>query len=303
MAKQMKNNFGFDDLQLLHEIVQVGSFSKVAAARGWSQPQVSQRVAALEAHLQVPLFQRHRRGAVATQACLNLLPHTQAALAAWVQACGSLHSAAALPKITLASLPSLSGVILGELVKRLANDAMELVCLSDHSSVILQQLLDGEVDIGFMVKRPGLPGIRMQTLLRTPVVAFCSPLHPVAKLPRLKLAQLANEKLAPLNWGPGCRELVEYLKQARKVSGGIHVIEPASAVRELCLEQAYISFAPELCLRKELQTGTLVKLPVLDLPHSEWHMVMAWRQQKRQQEGRKRVMQEVSELLLEWRGR
>lgn len=301
MAKKMKNAFGFDDLQLLQEIVAIGSFSKVAAARGWSQPQVSLRIAALEAHLQVPLFQRHRRGAVATQACLNLLPHARAALSAWEQACNSLSSAAALPKITLASLPSLSGVILGELVKRLANDALELMCLSDHSSVILQQLLDAEVDIGFMVKRPGLPGIRMQTLLRTPVVAFCAASHPLAKIPKLKLAQLANEKLAPLNWGPGSAELVEYLKQARKVSGGIHVIEPASAVRELCLEQAYISFAPDLCIRKELQAGTLVRLPVLDLPHSEWHMVMAWRQQKRMQAGRKRVMQEVQNLVQEWR--
>lgn len=302
MPETMKNAFHFDDLQLLMDIVAAGSFSKVAAARGWSQPQVSLRVAALEAHLQVPLFQRHRRGAVATQACLNFLPHAQAALLAWQQGCASLSSPAALPKITLASLPSLSGVILGELVRRLANDELELVCLSDHSSVILQQLLDGEVDLGFMVKRPGLPGISMQSLIRTPVVAFCSAQHPLAKFSKLKLAQLANEKLAPLNFGEACNDLVARLKQARKINAGIHVIEPASAVRELCLEQSYISFAPDLCIRKELQAGTLVRLPVSDLPHSEWHMVMAWRQQKRSQAGRKRVLQEVHNLVQEWRG-
>ncbi len=298
----MKNVLHFDDLQLLLEIVAAGSFSKVAAARGWSQPQVSQRVAAIEAHLQVSLFQRHRRGAVATQACLNFLPHAQQALQAWQQGCDSLTSPAALPKITLASLPSLSGVILGELVRRLANDALELVCLSDHSSVILEMILDAEVDLGFMVKRPGLPGISMQSLVRTPVVAFCSPQHPLAKVSRLKIAQLANERLAPLNWGPACQDLVAQLKQARKVSGGIHVIEPASAVRELALEQGYISFAPDLCIRKELQAGTLVRLALSDLPHSEWHMMMAWRAQKRQQDGRKRVLQEVQNLVQEWRG-
>ena len=52
-----------DDLALLVEIVESGSFSQAAARRRWSQPQVSQRVAALEDQLGVQLFARHRRGA------------------------------------------------------------------------------------------------------------------------------------------------------------------------------------------------------------------------------------------------
>ena len=51
-----------DDLQLLLDVAELGSFSQAAAIRGWSQPLVSQRIAQLEESLGAPLFQRHRRG-------------------------------------------------------------------------------------------------------------------------------------------------------------------------------------------------------------------------------------------------
>ncbi|MGE6265216.1 LysR family transcriptional regulator, partial [Aeromonas media] len=51
-----------DDLQLLLDVANRGSFSKVAAIRGWSQPMVSQRIAVLEQELGQSLFRRHRRG-------------------------------------------------------------------------------------------------------------------------------------------------------------------------------------------------------------------------------------------------
>ena len=44
-----------DDLQLLLDVVNRGSFSK-AAVRGWSQPMVSQRIAVLEQDLGQPCF-------------------------------------------------------------------------------------------------------------------------------------------------------------------------------------------------------------------------------------------------------
>lgn len=71
-----------DDLQLLLDVVNRGSFSKAAAVRGWSQPMVSQRIAVLEQDLGQPLFRRHRRGATPTPACEQFLPAASAALSA-----------------------------------------------------------------------------------------------------------------------------------------------------------------------------------------------------------------------------
>lgn len=71
-----------DDLQLLLDVANRGSFSKVAAIRGWSQPMVSQRIAVLEQELGQSLFRRHRRGATPTPACEQFLPAATAALSA-----------------------------------------------------------------------------------------------------------------------------------------------------------------------------------------------------------------------------
>ncbi len=70
-----------DDLQLLLDVAELGSFSQAAAIRGWSQPLVSQRIAQLEESLGAPLFQRHRRGVTPTRACEEFLPAARSALA------------------------------------------------------------------------------------------------------------------------------------------------------------------------------------------------------------------------------
>ncbi|WP_206434443.1 helix-turn-helix domain-containing protein [Iodobacter ciconiae] len=96
-----------DDLQLLIDIVACGSFSQAAARRSWSHPQVSQRVGLLEAEPGAQLFQRHRRGAIPSTACLSFLPAAQQALAALESGRTVIQGAPALPKMTLACMPSL----------------------------------------------------------------------------------------------------------------------------------------------------------------------------------------------------
>src|SRR5690349_3360136 len=106
-------SLSFDDLALLVEIVECGSFSQAAARRRWSQPQVSQRVAALEQQLAVQLFTRHRRGAAPTPACLTFLPAAQQALAAIEAGKQAVQGAPALPQVTLACVPSLAALMFG----------------------------------------------------------------------------------------------------------------------------------------------------------------------------------------------
>ena len=100
-----------DDLQLLLDVANRGSFSKVAAIRGWSQPMVSQRIAVLEQELGQSLFRRHRRGATPTPACEQFLPAATAALSALEGGRLAMQGAPALPRIRLSCLPSLTTAV------------------------------------------------------------------------------------------------------------------------------------------------------------------------------------------------
>ena len=287
---------GIDDLSLLVEIVDLGSFSQAAARRRWSQPQVSQRVAALEEQLGVQLFARHRRGAAPTPACLTFLPSAQQALEAIEAGRQAVQGAPALPQVTLSCVPSLASLIFGPLLLKLADAPLEIRCSTDHSPVIMDKLLTGRAQLGFVLKCPAIAGIQMERLHVSPIVAVVRRGHPLTRRAGLVLADVANARLAPQFWGEACDELIRLLRAHRRSDSAIHAIQPASAAIELALEHAFLTFMPEMAAARQLKLGNLVKLDIADLPHWEWEAMAAWRSGKRPDAAKLRVLQAVREL-------
>ena len=58
-------------------------------------------------------------------------------------------------------------------------------------------------------------------------------------------------------------------------------IQPASAAREMAMEHGFLTFMPEVAVKRDLREGRLIKLQVSDLPVWEWEVMMAWRSGKR----------------------
>ena len=287
----------FDDLALLVEIVESGSFSQAAARRRWSQPQVSQRVAALEDQLGVQLFARHRRGATPTPACQTFLPSAQQALDAIEAGKLAVQGAPALPQVVLACVPSLTSLLFGPLLLKLADAPLEIRCTTDHSPVIMEKLLTGRAQLGFVLKCPAIAGIQLERLYSSPIVAVVRRGHPLARRSALNLADVANARLAPQFWGECCDELIRMLRAHRRSDSAIHAIQPASAAIELALEHGFLTFMPEMAAARQLKLGNLVKLEIGDLPRWEWEAMVAWRSGKRPDAAKQRVLQAVRELV------
>jgi LysR family pca operon transcriptional activator len=293
-------SLNLDDLQLLLDIVETGSFSQAAAQRRWSQPQVSQRVGALEEQLGVQLFQRHRRGASPTPACLTFLPAAQQALAAIESGRQAIQGAPALPQIWLACVPSLAPLFFGPILLELADAPMEIRCTSDHSPVIMDMLLTGRAHLGFVLKCPAIAGIQMERVILSPIVGVVRRGHPLAKRHKLTLADVANEQLAPQYWSDEIRELIALLRTWRTVPSPIHAIQPSSAAIELALEHGFLTFMPEIAAAKQLKDGSLIKLDISDLPRWEWEAMVAWRSGKRPDESKQTVLRVVREMAARW---
>lgn len=292
-----------DDLQLLLDVANRGSFSKVAAIRGWSQPMVSQRIAVLEQELGQSLFRRHRRGATPTPACEQFLPAATAALSALEggRQESRIRGNAGAPCI--ASRPSLTTAVFGPLLLALVDETFEIRCNTDHSGIIMQELLTGETDVGFILKCPAIAGIQLELLYRSPIIAVACATHPLAGRQGLTLQDIANERLAPQQWGTGCDELILQLRLLRQVASPLHAIQPASAARELALEHGFITLMPALAITRDLEFGRLVKLDVVDLPPDHWDVMMAWRSGKRPNPAKERVLEAARTLARRWSGK
>jgi len=66
---------GWDLFQSLHSVLETGSLSAAARARGLTQPTLGRHIEALEARLGAPLFVRSPRGLQPTDLALELKPH------------------------------------------------------------------------------------------------------------------------------------------------------------------------------------------------------------------------------------
>ncbi|CUI09203.1 Transcriptional regulator, LysR family [Janthinobacterium sp. CG23_2] len=290
----------FDDLRLLIEIVEYGSFTQAAARRRWSQPQVSQRVSALEDQLGVRLFRRHRRGAVPTEACVTFLPAARAALAALELGMESVQGVPALPKMRLACVPSLASMLFGPILLALAEAPMEIRCTTNHSPIIMELLLTDRAQLGFVLRCPAIAGIELERICVSPIIAVVQRDHPLARSPACMLADIANAQLAPQFWGAECDELIGRLHANRTSNIPIHAIQPASAALELALEHGFLTFMPEMAVTKQLKDGSLVKLDIADLPLWEWEVMMAWRSGKRVDASKQMVLQVVRNIAAGW---
>jgi DNA-binding transcriptional LysR family regulator len=185
----------------------------------------------------------------------------------------------------------------------LVDETFEIRCNTDHSGIIMQELLTGETDVGFILKCPAIAGIQLELLYRSPIIAVACATHPLAGRQGLTLQDIANERLAPQQWGTGCDELILQLRLLRQVASPLHAIQPASAARELALEHGFITLMPALAITRDLEFGRLVKLDVVDLPPDHWDVMMAWRSGKRPNPAKERVLEAARTLARRWSGK
>jgi DNA-binding transcriptional LysR family regulator len=142
----------------------------------------------------------------------------------------------------------------------------------------------------------------MELLCCSPIIAIVSPLHPLAGCRGLTLQDIADQRLAPQGWGPGCDAFIQQLRRLRRTASPLHAIQPASAARELAMEHGFVTLMPAIAVARDLELGRLIRLDVTDLPQDHWDVMMAWRGGKRPNPARDRVLEMARSLALRWKG-
>jgi DNA-binding transcriptional LysR family regulator len=174
-----------------------------------AQPSVSQHIRGLEAELGVRLFERNRRGAALTAAGDALLPEARDLLARAEGAAAIARSTGIgeRGRLRLSLTRSLTGGIAGAIVAayRQRYPEVELELSVGNTMLHVEQLLEGDIDVGFV--RPPLeqPGLDELVLGREPMVCVLPKGHPLANRGRVRSADLRDEPLVwwPEHHGPG----------------------------------------------------------------------------------------------------
>jgi len=184
-------------------------FRRAAERLHLAQPSVSQQIRTLEAELGTPLFERNRRGASLTAAGAALLPEARQVLTRAEHAANVTRATGAgvRGRLRVSLTRSLTGGVAGAIVDAYRARYPEVdVDLSVGSTMIhVEQLLAGDIDVGFV--RPPLeePGLEELVLGREPMVCVLPKGHPLTKRSRVRPSDMLGESLVwwPENHGPG----------------------------------------------------------------------------------------------------
>jgi DNA-binding transcriptional LysR family regulator len=242
-------------------VARLGSLSAAAESLAYTQPAVSQQMAALERRAGMPLLDRTTRGVRLTEAGDALLRHGEAILAEQTLAERELEAIAGLRggRVRMASFPTAGAALVPAAVSLFIAryPDVELSVLEAEPEEAVPMLRAGELEVAIVAerKRPegfgGLyEGIDLQRLLDEPMCALLPPDHRLARRRRLRLVDLVEEVWIELGRGPARRGRV-YLAPDRESDRGPRIgfrSDDFNVVQGMVAAGAGVAVVPELAL-------------------------------------------------------
>jgi DNA-binding transcriptional LysR family regulator len=142
-----------------------------------------------------------------------------------------------------------------------------------HSEEILDRLADGTIDIGLVVPVPCPTTIAVVPFRTDPMICVAHPDHPLARHTELHIADLAEAAIACTAWGPGAQRFLALLRTVPIPAHRLHTVSPAETAVALARRRSHVGVLPRVTVAPNLAAGTLVELPVSDLP--DWSLTLA----------------------------
>lgn len=141
-------------LECVVAVAEHASFRRAAHALGISQPALSEHIRTLERLLALQLFERDRRQVLITPAGADTIARAREALAAvdGVRDAARRRSEPLVGRLRLGVIPTIAPYWLPRVLPavRRAFSKLELVLREDHTSRLLGQLHDGELDAALL---------------------------------------------------------------------------------------------------------------------------------------------------------
>jgi DNA-binding transcriptional LysR family regulator len=198
--------FDVKQLRVLRAVAEHGSFSAAADALSYTQPAISQQIAALEKRAGTTLVDRGSRGVRLTDAGQALVEHAEVVIARLAAAEAELEAMAGIRggRVRLASFPTAGASLLPPAVAVFSEryPDVELTFVEHEPEEAAQMLRAAELEIAIVfeygeINQPEFArlyaGIELHHLVDDPMYLALPRDHPLARKPRVRLDDFADE--------------------------------------------------------------------------------------------------------------
>lgn len=234
------------------KVVEVGSFTKAAELLNYTQPALSQMIAALERELSIKLLYRSRYGIRLTPEGERLYPSIQSSVLQYESLKRTAEEIKGLESgvVRIGTVSSVSCHWLPELIRKFWSEHpnIRLVLHQGDYSTIQEWVRTGAIDFGF-VNPDAVCGMETIPIKNDEFRAVLPPEHPLASRSSLSLEALANEPFLLLEEGAFCEPLEAFHRAGLTPDIRLRVHDDYSILS--MVEQGLgVSLLTELVLRK-----------------------------------------------------
>jgi LysR family hydrogen peroxide-inducible transcriptional activator len=252
MAQKIRvRGFDLRQLEYFCAVARTGSFTRAADDLGIAQPSLSEQIAKLEQGLGAALFERLNRR-------IELTPLGEAILG---KAQALLEDAAALPDhferaregvhglLRVGAIPTILPYYLAPLLRGFTERCrdVDLHVREGTTAELVQQVLDGLLDVAVVSLPVVGAGLVMKELFRDPLFLAVPNGHPLASSEKVQLRRLSEERLLILKDGHCLRdETLAVCDRARARFKGQFEADQFLTIFELIRAGFGVSIVPEM---------------------------------------------------------
>lgn len=261
-------------------IAEEKTFTAGAKRVNVTQAAVSMQIRQLEEEIGLPLFTRTPRRVILTEAGELLLQRARkimnehdSALAELAEVAGAEHGrlriGSASAMFATAQLPT----ILESLKKEFPS--AEISVSSGTSSMLVDKILHGEMDIAFVSLPVETGNIETELLYVDQVVAIAHPSHPAAKRKKISAEELAQENLILGEQGGNTRRMIDDLFDSENLKPNIVMeLSRQEAINKMVENRMGVGIASAKGVTDEVKAGKLVAWWI-DGAEIKWNLGLA----------------------------
>ncbi len=279
-------------LQAFAAVAEAGSFTRAAEVLFLTQPAVTRQIAALEAELKTRLFDRLGRtvrltasGQVLHEYAERILRLTRDAK----EAVGDVTEGRA-GRLAVGASSTLATYVLPPLLRafRATHPQVEIAVHTGVSARVWDMVEAGGCDIGLVTSdaAPDTPLPIAAPLVVTPLADYetcvvVPPHHGLAQRKSVHPGDLAGSSLLLMETGTNLRTYVDRLLSAANVAEQTAMeLDNVEAIKRMIEADLGISLLPKIAVQAEVISGTLVALPLADVPRAHRRIVLVRRSDK-----------------------
>jgi len=277
-------NFTLRQLQVFEKVATHLNYSRAAEELYLSQPAVSMQIKQLEGHIGLPLFEQMGKKVFLTEAGRELYHYSRniAQQLAEMEAMFDEMKGLGKGRLTL-SVVNTANYFIPQLLAKFCklHPGINVTLQVANRAAVLKQLADNNTDLAIMGQPPDNLDISAEPFMDNPLVVIAAPDHPLARLKRVKFAQLAQETFLSREPGSGTRSAMERVFAKHHIQPRISMeMETNEAIKQAVQAGMGLGILSLHSIELELKAKRLVMLKVKHFPLLR-HWFVAHRSNKR----------------------